>query len=97
LKSSVFGEKKPCVSKDIFCPPAVLSTTYHKPDAGNGPELRLCYEVGPCGHGIQRQLTMSEHDCIVVAPSLIPRRPGDQIKTDRGDVAKLPNCIGLVN
>jgi transposase len=53
--------------------------------ARNGHELRFYYEAGPCGYGIQRQLTVLEHDCIVVAPSLIPRRPGDRIKTDRRD------------
>ncbi len=37
--------------------------------ARNGHELRFCYEAGPCGYGIQRQLAAAEHDCIVVAPS----------------------------
>ena len=50
-----------------------------------GCELRFCYEAGPCGYGIQRQLTLVGHDCVVVAPSLIPRKPGDRIKTDRRD------------
>jgi transposase len=49
--------------------------------ARNGHELRFCYEAGPCGYGIQRQLTASEHDCIVVAPSLILRRPGERIRS----------------
>jgi hypothetical protein len=57
--------------------------------ARNGHELRFCYEAGPCGYGIQRQLTASEHDCVVVAPSLIPRRPGERIKTDRRDAVNL--------
>src|SRR6202046_760538 len=46
-------------------------------------ELRFCYEAGPCGYGIQRQLTVAGHECAVVAPSLIPRKPGERIKTDR--------------
>ena len=41
-----------------------------------GRELRFCYEAGPCGYGIQRQLSGAGHDCVVVAPSLIPRKPG---------------------
>ena len=57
--------------------------------ARNGHELRFCYEAGPCGYGIQRQLTASKHDCIVVAPSLLPRRPGERIKTDRRDAINL--------
>lgn len=52
-------------------------------------ELRFCYEAGPCGYGIQRQLSAAGHECIVVAPSLIPRKPGERIKTDRRDAAKL--------
>ncbi len=54
-----------------------------------GRVLRFCYEAGPCGYGLYRQLTGLGHDCAVVAPSLIPRRPGDRVKTDRRD------CLGL--
>src|SRR6516162_10415636 len=54
-----------------------------------GAMLRFCYEAGPCGYGIQRQLSASEHDCVVVAPSLIPKRPADRIKTDRRDACSL--------
>src|SRR6516164_11566338 len=54
-----------------------------------GAELRFGYEAGPCGYGIQRQLSASGHECIVVAPSLIPKRPGDRIKTDRRDASSL--------
>src|SRR5689334_5846744 len=54
-----------------------------------GNALRFCYEAGPCGYGIQRQLTLAGHDCVVVAPSLIPRKPGDRIKTDRRDAINL--------
>jgi transposase len=51
--------------------------------------LRFCYEAGPCGYGIYRHLVARGHDCIVVAPSLIPKRTGDRIKTDRRDAASL--------
>ncbi len=54
-----------------------------------GSVLRFCYEAGPCGYGIQRQLAAAGHDCVVVAPSLIPRKPGDRIKTDRRDAINL--------
>ena len=56
---------------------------------GGGVSLRFCYEAGPCGYGIQRQISASEHECVVVAPSLIPRRAGDRVKTDRRDAASL--------
>lgn len=51
----------------------------------DGEVISFCYEAGPCGYGLYRQITESGHDCSVVAPSLIPRRPGDRVKTDRRD------------
>ena len=57
--------------------------------AGTGHELRFCYEAGPCGYGIQRQIAAAGHECIVVAPSLIPKKPGDRVKTDRRDAINL--------
>src|SRR5258707_2713497 len=55
----------------------------------DGVTLRFCYEAGPCGYGIQRQLSACGHECVVVAPSLIPKRAGDRVKTDRRDAASL--------
>src|SRR5215468_3596797 len=46
----------------------------------DGLRLRFCYEAGPCGYGIQRQLSALGHECIVVAPSLIPKRAGCQCR-----------------
>src|ERR1700719_3375522 len=54
-----------------------------------GMVLRFCYEAGPCGYGIQRRLSAQGHECVVVAPSLIPKRAGDRVKTDRRDAASL--------
>jgi transposase len=56
---------------------------------GAGVRLRFCYEAGPCGYGIQRHLSARGHECVVVAPSLIPKRAGDRVKTDRRDAASL--------
>ena len=56
---------------------------------GEGVRLRFCYEAGPCGYGIQRHLSAHGHECVVVAPSLIPKRAGDRVKTDRRDAASL--------
>src|SRR6266481_2749456 len=56
---------------------------------GAGVGLRFCYEAGPCGYGIQRHLSAHGHECVVVAPSLIPKRAGDRVKTDRRDAASL--------
>ncbi len=68
--------------------PAALQRLVHKL-GHQGVELRFCYEAGPCGYGIQRQLSAAGHGCVVVAPSLIPKRPGDRIKTDRRDACSL--------
>ena len=50
-----------------------------------GAEPRCVYEAGPCGYNIYRSLSKKGIDCVVVAPSLIPKRSGDRIKTDRRD------------
>lgn len=55
--------------------------------------LLFCYEAGPCGYGLYRQILSLGHDCQVVAPSLIPRKPGDRIKTDRRDASKLARTL----
>jgi len=52
-------------------------------------ELDFCYEAGGCGYGIHRQLPALGYHCLVVAPSMIPRKPGERIKTDRRDSEKL--------
>jgi transposase len=52
-------------------------------------ELRVCYEAGPCGYALQRDLRWASIDCIVIAPSLVPVKPGERIKTNRRDAKKL--------
>jgi transposase len=52
-------------------------------------ELRVCYEAGPCGYPVRRQLQAMGIACDVIAPALIPRRPGERIKTDHRDARKL--------
>jgi transposase len=51
--------------------------------------LTFAYEAGPTGYGLYRQLKSLGHDCIVVAPSLIPHKPGDRVKTNRRDALSL--------
>jgi transposase len=53
-----------------------------------GP-VRVCYEAGPCGYALQRQITTARVSCQVIAPALIPRKPGERIKTNRRDARKL--------
>ena len=54
-----------------------------------GLRLRFCYEAGPTGYGLKRLIEELGHECAVIAPSLIPRRPGERIKTNRRDAVKL--------
>src|SRR6266496_1130616 len=51
--------------------------------------LRVCYEAGPTGYVLYRQLTALGVGCAVVAPTLVPVKAGDRVKTDRRDAAKL--------
>jgi transposase len=51
--------------------------------------VTCCYEAGPCGFELQRTLSAHEIPCDVIAPALIPRRPGDRVKTDRRDAGHL--------
>lgn len=55
--------------------------------------VKCCYEAGPTGFGLYRDLTAAGIPCIVVAPSLVPGRVGDRIKTDRRDAAKLARFL----
>ena len=54
---------------------------------------RRCYEAGPGGFALQRQLEAEGIECRVIAPALIPRRPGDRVKTDRRDARKLAELL----
>jgi transposase len=51
--------------------------------------VACCYEAGPCGFELQRALTARDISCDVIAPALIPRRPGDRVKTDHRDAGQL--------
>jgi transposase len=55
----------------------------------DGEVISFCYEAGPCGYEIYRQISQLGHHCSVVAPSLIPTKPGERVKTDRRDSEKL--------
>ena len=55
--------------------------------------LHFCYEAGPTGYGLYRQILSLGHKCTVVAPSLTPRRPGDRVKTNRRDAQSLARLL----
>jgi transposase len=74
-----------------------LGTIPNRPEAirklvtklGPASALRVCYEAGPCGYVLYWQLTALGVACEVVAPTLVPVKAGDRVKTDRRDAAKL--------
>jgi len=55
--------------------------------------VKCCYEAGPTGFGLHRDLAAAGIDCIVVAPSLVPMKAGDRVKTDRRDAVKLARFL----
>jgi len=66
-----------------------LQKLIHGLQGPHGEALSVAYEAGPCGYGVYREITRTGHDCQVVAPGLIPRKPADRIKTDRRDAMTL--------
>jgi transposase len=59
---------------------------------GTAEQLHLVYEAGPTGFGLQRALSAKGYSCEIIAPSQIPRRAGDRIKTDGRDSIELAEC-----
>lgn len=55
--------------------------------------VHFCYEAGPTGYGLYRLIRSLGHECTVVAPSLIPRKPGDRVKTNRRDAVSLARLL----
>lgn len=60
---------------------------------GSDAQLAVCYEAGPTGYGLCRGLRAAKIDCQVIAPSLVPVRSGERIKTDRRDARKLAHFL----
>jgi transposase len=72
--------------------PAATAKLVRKLSAKYG-RLTFCYEAGPTGYGLQRQIKELGFECMVVAPSLIPKRPGDRVKTNRRDALSLAKLL----
>ncbi len=78
-----------------------VGTIPNRPDAvrrvvkklETGGKLHVCYEAGPCGYGLYWQLAEMGIECDVVAPTLIPVKTGDKVKTDRRDAEKLARLL----
>lgn len=83
------GKNQP-VEWQVANEPAAIRRLAKKLEREGAGEVRCCYEAGPCGYALQRELHRAGGVvCEVVAPSLIPVKPGERIKTDRRDARKL--------
>jgi transposase len=69
--------------------PKAIDRLHRKLERDAPGPVRVCYEAGPCGYALQRQLTKGRVRCVVIAPALMPRKPGDRVKTDKRDARKL--------
>ena len=88
------GREEPIYRGEIANTPKKVERLIAKlSEAYDGGVLLFCYEAGPCGYGLYRQLIASGHDCEVVAPSKIPKAAGERIKTDRRDALKLARLL----
>ena len=76
--------------------PAAIRRLAKKLEREAPGEVRCCYEAGPCGYALQRELEAAGGIvCEVVAPSLIPVKPGERIKTDWRDARKLVELLRI--
>jgi len=88
------GRAEPVYRGEIANKPKSIEKLIGKLSAAyDGALLQFCYEAGPCGYVLYRQILACGHDCQVVAPSRIPRTPGERIKTDRRDALKLARLL----
>lgn len=88
----VGAESTPTVWKALNEPRAIDRLRQRLERDARGP-IECCYEAGPTGYALQRRLASARIHCRVIAPSLIPEKPGDRIKTDRRDACKLAQLL----
>jgi transposase len=86
-------DQRAAVEWQVANEPAALRRLARKLEREAVGTVRSCYEAGPLGYGLQRQLGAHGVACMVVAPSLIPIKPGEHIKTDRRDARKLAELL----
>lgn len=73
--------------------PKAIARLHRKLEREAPGRALVCYEAGPCGYALQRQLTKGPVACVVIAPALMPRKPGDRVKTDRRDARRLAELL----
>jgi transposase len=85
----LIGNEKTPMTWQLANEPRAVHRLVRKLERATPGAIRVFYEAGPCGYALQRQVTTSRVSCDVVAPALIPRKPGDRVKTNRRDARKL--------
>ncbi len=85
----LMGNEKTPVTWQLANEPRAVHRLVRKLERETPGPIRVFYEAGPCGYALQRQVTTSRVSCDVVAPALIPRKPGERVKTNRRDARKL--------
>ena len=83
------GDQSTPVTWTVPNEPAAVRRLVRKLEREAPGPVRAFYEAGPCGYALQRQLTTPQVSCEVVAPALIPRKPGERVKTNLRDSRKL--------
>jgi transposase len=87
------GDQKTPVTWHVANEPNAVRRLVRKLERNAPGPVQLCYEAGPCGYALQRQVTTPRVRCQVIAPALISRKPGDRIKTNRRDARKLTELL----
>jgi transposase len=89
----LIGQEKPPVTWQLANEPHAVRRLVRKLERDAPGAVRACYEAGPCGYALQRQMTTARVNCQVIAPALVPRKPGDRVKTNRRDARKLVELL----
>jgi transposase len=89
----LIGDARTPVTWTVANEPRAIDRLRRKLEREAPGPVQCCYEAGPCGYALQRQLHRGRIACQVIAPALIPRKAGERIKTDRRDARKLAELL----
>jgi transposase len=91
--ATLFGQQTTPVTWTVPNEPNAIRRLIRKLEREAPGPVRACYEAGPCGYALQRRLTTPRVSCQVIAPALIPRKPGERVKTNPRDARKLVELL----
>lgn len=90
----LIGYQKAPVTWQLANEPNAVRRLVRKLERESPGPVQVFYEAGPCGYALQRQVTTARVRCDVVAPALIPRTPGERVKTNRRARGRRRLCVG---